>query len=494
MDKASKSPSPSPTRRSWDRWHGFWYTVRLWHRSRQHWVRTLLWLLLLLVPCGLIGLAAMRAHGNDPTEDLLRAQRQFEQGGWDQAALSYRRVLWTTPDSDQARIGLARVAEQQGELSRAMALMSRLAEGRSSLATSAHRWIAEKLLAVKPEPSPAQVQQIQKHLEAGIASSPDDLWFREQLGKLYVRRGQLLKAVEQYRAAAVQQPRAYLAIASLLNQLGQPDDAQKATKQAIQTFQAILTREPTDLSARQSLAAALVMSNQLDEAEATLTQGLQLASDPSLRLSLANLNVIRFQKVADDPKTPFRDKLTWLTNTLQLVPQHPEAMAGLAHLTGVSGADAATAQKELRAALADGQAPAMVHMILGTIASNQGELDRAIFHFEQALAIDPRMPAVANNLAWVLFQADKANADRALELTNQALERAPEHVELRATRGVILLHKQQPRAAITDLEFALQRDPRRPDLHESLADAYERIGDASLAAEHRKHQQTAAKP
>ncbi len=480
--------------RFWDRWHGFWYTVGLWRRSRTHGLRTLACALLILVLCGVVGLAALEGRSDLDARYLVQAQQHFEQERWDQAALSYRRVLWSAPGNPQARIGLALVAEQQGDLPRAMSLMDNVAQGGSELAVAAHRWIAEKLLQVRPEPSPAQLLQAQTHLERAAASSKDDLALRELLGKVYVRRGLLQKAAEQYRAAAGQQPRAYLAMAALYRQLGQTAEADSAAGRAIQAFQALLNRDPTDVAARQALAAAHVMKDELDEAETLLAQGLKLAPDPSLRLALANLNVLRFQRAIDDPQTPFRDKLTWLTNALQLVPQHPDAMASLAHLTAGQGAEGETAQKELRAALAEGQAPAIVHMILGTIASDRGDLKQAAFHFEQALAIDPRMPAVANNLAWVLFQADKSNADRALELTNQAIERSPDDAELRATRGVIRLHQGQVREAIVDLEFALQREPNRPDLHESLADAYEKLGDADLAAQHRELSKPSAKP
>ena len=64
----------------------------------------------------------------------------------------------------------------------------------------------------------------------------------------------------------------------------------------------------------------------------------------------------------------------------------------------------------------------------------------------------------------------------------------PENAHYRETRGQILIKLQRWSDAVRDLELALNGMPESQPIHRSLAEAYEQLGDATLAAAHRAQQ------
>ncbi len=95
-------------------------------------------------------------------------------------------------------------------------------------------------------------------------------------------------------------------------------------------------------------------------------------------------------------------------------------------------------------------------------------------------------PAVANNLAWILAHADPPDLARALELGNQAVALRPNDARFRDTRGRILVKMKRWNEALTDLELVLRSEPEQTDLHQLLAEVYDRLGSNEMATEHRR--------
>src|SRR5262249_30994039 len=99
--------------------------------------------------------------------------------------------------------------------------------------------------------------------------------------------------------------------------------------------------------------------------------------------------------------------------------------------------------RQVRDALHDlllkGQTPAVVHLTLGIDAWEQGKVDDARRHWEQAYQLAPDMAVVGNNLAWVLANFEPVDLPRALELCNSLVERFPTQLVYRGTRGHVLV-------------------------------------------------------
>jgi predicted Zn-dependent protease len=68
----------------------------------------------------------------------------------------------------------------------------------------------------------------------------------------------------------------------------------------------------------------------------------------------------------------------------------------------------------------------------------------------------------------------------------EAAQRLSKHPESYDTLGTILMKLGRPSEALVQLETALRSLPGRPALHRKLADVYQQLGNAKLAAEHRQ--------
>lgn len=481
---AAAAESTGPIRLR-DRWRGLLIAARVWRRSRTHRLVALLGLLGVLA----LGAVLTAAAWQSPLELQARyarwAQRAEQAGQWQAASLYYQRCLTLAPYNHGARYGLALVSDRLGDVALATALMTELAQGTSTAEPAARLWLVQRLLPSGARPSPEQLAAVQPHLERLVQLQPTNLAVQENLARVYASRGLVAKAIDQFRQLGLRQPSAYLSLAALLRNQGQIAASEESARRAVEALERRLAQEPRDLEALSGLATAHVLLTQYESAEQVLHQALALSQDPALKRALANVYLTHDRARSNDPGTTLGDRVRWLSAALELVPGHPEALASLARLSGVEGPEAEQASSRLKQALAEGQAPAVVHLILGNQAFDRGRLQEARLHLDQALALDPKLAVVANNLAWVLFQSDRSQAERALELVNRAIELDASDPEFRATRGMILAHKGRWPEAVIDLERALTSDARRPDLHQALAEAYEHLGDPELAARHR---------
>lgn len=123
---------------------------------------------------------------------------------------------------------------------------------------------------------------------------------------------------------------------------------------------------------------------------------------------------------------------------------------------------------------------------IGTEAAVEGDWGTAQRAFERAISQEPNNSVALNNLAFVLLKKG-AQLDKALVASNRAIELKPDSFHLRETRGQILVKLKQWKQAVPDLEFALNGIPDSLEIHQSLAKAYEALGNVQLAAVHRQY-------
>ncbi len=123
-------------------------------------------------------------------------------------------------------------------------------------------------------------------------------------------------------------------------------------------------------------------------------------------------------------------------------------------------------------------------------------------YLENATKIDPKNDVAANNLANLLYKLEPYDPERALSLTQGVLSRNPENPIYLETRGQILARLGRAQEAIDDLTRCLVPFPEVPEIHETLAGCYRKIGNDVLAKAHQdrfeelkaRAKSTAAKP
>lgn len=466
---------------------GVVYHVQAWVFTRR------LWLLLPALPALVVGggvLAVFASQFGGPDDELvsrydLAVEDALARDDLAAAKVYSRKLVLLDELGPTTRYALARLAEHEGDLPRAHRLMSHLAPTTGSGHPPAHFWMAKQLLESQAQGTADDGDALVHHLEEALNSPDSRQQAHEWLGQLHLANEDLDKAATHLEAAAARRPELYLTLAEI--RARQKDDAHllKALKLADEHFQDRVERDANDVAARVSLAKGKFIGGDYEEAERILLDGITNADDRRLREALTRVYVAMADQYTSDNPQDLAERLGLLTKALDYTPNHPDTLNRLATFVQYTGPEADTARAMLKDLLANGEIPATVHLVLGSAAAADGRWNEARLHLEQAYRADKRLPAVLNNLAWALTNADPPELDRALSLADAAVELAPTHPEIRATRGQIQARLERWHDAISDLELALADFPDRATLHKVLADAYAALGDDEMAERHR---------
>ena len=111
---------------------------------------------------------------------------------------------------------------------------------------------------------------------------------------------------------------------------------------------------------------------------------------------------------------------------------------------------------------------------LGTMLLESGELDGAISHFQEALAIDPNLAGAHYNMGTALAQ--KGKVDEAIVEYQKALAIDPGFDKAHANLGAALMENGEWDAAIDHFQKALAVSPIMAGTHASLGIAFARKG------------------
>lgn len=378
----------------------------------------------------------------------------------------------------------AKARQKQGEdlFNRTRAMMNTLATPDKQGYGPAHVWWARLLWQNR---SPATLQLAETHLRRALQINADDIDANQILGQLYLLTGQLQKAETHLSIAIKARPALHLALAELYRRQGTKDLARLHAQKAQGYFRQLAQSDIDNHDARLRWAQATLLLEDFPTAIGILQEGSRLSGSQSYRGPLSGVYVAWADALARNPKTPVSERLARLQQAIQLEPGNLEALTRLTAITKTKDEAAAEqARAALRTLLAEGKNPAIVHLMLGVDAQSRNQVEEARRHYEQAYKLSPNTPVVVNNLAWALAHSDKPDLKEALNLINMVLQRAPNQVRFRETRGQILAKMGDYDAALTDLEAALPTLRGYPALHKTLAEIYRKRGELSTAAEH----------
>src|SRR5262249_965125 len=140
-----------------------------------------------------------------------------------------------------------------------------------------------------------------------------------------------------------------------------------------------------------------------------------------------------------DPRTTPGELLELLSKGLAADPTNKDLLNRLLAGLGKPGKESDEARAALAKLLASGKATAFAHFALSVDPCPGTTRAEGRSHLERAHETEPRMPVVANNLAWTLAQSDKPDLPRALGLADLAVEQEPTNPAFRDTRGHVYL-------------------------------------------------------
>ena len=305
----------------------------------------------------------------------------------------------------------------------------------------------------------------------------------------YRATGQLEPCIRAFEGAARSNPDHYFSAADLCSFNRDRDSADKLMKLARDEFRRRLAKDPLDTKSRIQLVQAMAKLEQFDEAEQTVRAGMQLQSDDAnLVQALANLELIRYER-ANQLQQSLDTRLEHLLKAFNILRDPSIVFDRMVRL--YREAKDENDKLKIRAffdeQLQQKEATPVGHFALSVIAVLEEDTDEAIRQLERTLELDPEQTLVKNNLAWLLAARESPDLDRAVELANSAVSKAPQIATYRDTLGTILLKRGDAAQAVTELERALPGMPPndRYKVHRKLAQAYQSMGNEELAERHR---------
>jgi len=417
-------------------------------------------------------------HYEDAARDAL------DEDDDDAAKVLYDKLVRLDSTEPKYRFALALLAARQDDVERARRLMAQLAPLDETGYGPAHFWLANDRLKEKEKTSD-DLRFTQTHLLRAVDAEPNNIRAHALLSQMYAGKNDPQRAADHLEQVVDRQPMTRMGLALLYAQLGRSEEATEQARHYADYCTHQLENDPGNDNLRLNLARAEALLGNYKLSAEMLRKAMAESNDARYRHMLASVLASWSDRL---PSKQFSKKLELIQQAVTLAPDNPAVLQRLARFVLRESAEAEQVRKQLHEILASGKAQSTIHMILGTLATQEDDLDTAVLHLEQAYRQNPGMPSVANNLAWALAHRDPPQLDRALKLADAAVQLAPRNAQIRETRGAIHIKLKNWKDAITDLETALPGLPSKTQnkVHADLALAYENLGDRVLASKHRE--------
>jgi tetratricopeptide (TPR) repeat protein len=460
-----------------------------------------------------------------------RAQTMMRTKDYPEALVCYERLAHLQGDPPEILFEMARAAQLAGKPERCDQIMNQLAplndKDHVGLA-KAHLWMARRLLA--GETNPVRRQLAEAHLLMSIEGGVEDKGLAYGLlGEMYFAKGNLDDAERCFRNAMKDRPGVRLRLAVLYARQGKLAQSRDEAKSAVNILSNVAKANLFALEYRLQWAEAVTFLEDFQGAVDILREGLT-TGEPIYNEALAQTYVAWFDHLSRQG-APMNQRLAMVEIGLRWNPknfalldrllmvagihQYPQVSArqvttafgliaaGAPPLDSITlwvasqEADSLEGARKLRELIAS-EPTSQLHFALGVYENQRQNFKPALLHFEQSHKMNPSVPTVANNLAWLLLHTSPDELPKALDLINTAIKLEPRDKNFNDTRGRIRYKmgvrkadagdavgaNKEFRAALDDLEEAVPYTPIGPDLHRALADVYRRLDDPKMAEMH----------
>ncbi len=435
------------------------------------------------------------------------------------ALACYERLAQLQQDRPDVVFELALAADAAGQHDRCLNLMQQLAPLDKIGYAKAHLWSGVRLFT-HPSSGPLQREQAEGHLLRALEAGIDDkeaahAW----LGEVYLSKRMLDQAETNMLLAVGTKRQFRLRLALIYRIKGDEKRVKEQAQLAANHYRPLAEADLYDHFARLKWAEATAFLDDFPQTVLILKKGLNGSGDDLYRTALARTYVswFDFLTIQGNPNPSLR--MAVLESGLQYDPKNLALLNRLLAVTGIGArgletpvsiistiglgaalsgpplaaglvatqfAEANEARNSLRQMLAKGQVTAPIHFALGVDAWENGRVKEAHLHWDRALELSPDTPVLLNNLAWLFYQTDPTKLPKALQLVNLAIEKSPDEINFRDTRGHILVKMGRHKEALKDLEAVLPLSPNKASLHRTLALVYAQLDSPTMAAEHER--------
>ena len=306
--------------------------------------------------------------------------------------------------------------------------------------------------------------------EQALAREADDLRYRQQLGVVCSRLGELDQAAAALEAVLdAQQHR----LAEAAHELGHVYVRQGRIECALAAYRQAATSRPGEPAYQRSVASALHRLGQIAEAEAVLQE--VLAADNADADAYAGLG----QLYADAGR--LQEAIECYVKAVALRPAEADYYAAIGRLRRTLG-DLSGARAALQRAAELDASDAALHFELGQACEACGEYEAALAAYRHAARLDPR--SVAYQLRLGALLREHGYDDEAALVLRSVLDLRPDSAEAHGELAMLLWRQGSHEQALEAYRRALALDPHNAGYEHALGLAYRQSGQLRAAARH----------
>jgi predicted Zn-dependent protease len=358
----------------------------------------------------------------------------------------------------------------------------------------------------------ATITALRRDLEKNTANAQS----ANLLGRILAATGDFTEAIRVLQPVAEQKPEFRFLLAQYQLQSGEQSDAERGLTALADDSLKELSAAPDNTSLMTVYVDSLILLRRSEEALKYLNQRLRSAPDSALVTPEWNAKLKSMRAAASlalfDQKTGYSPehampgapamsefvlqgveradypKLMNLLKTATTTEATRDAaiqrICGLAMETGPLARRADALMLELRS---EGALAVSVLNIAGMEAMLRKQPLKALEYLEMGNVLSEKKdPLILNNLAVAILKTPERDLRKALQCSALALELVPDHPDLLATQGEILLIMGRAADAVNELQKSLREDASNSQTHLLIAEAYDRLKQKQKAEDHRE--------
>lgn len=405
------------------------------------------------------------------------------------ARLALVNLTFRYPERAEYRMQQAIIEEKLGNDALALKIIQSLAATKRD--SMAALWLITKQFSFEDlgKWTPEKHQQFRQLMDIALKDvrGPNKVAAHTIMANYLLAVGAPREALQHLQSVAGKDPDALLRVAGLYAEIGDRTATKKWAERSLLNYEEQQLTSSNDKELRLNLARALILLEREEEAHQRLSEMYAATGDQNLAQASGEALVAWANRIRDqEPATQENliRRLALVKRAIDLAPKSAVVLDAVIQVTIQCAEDQSEQVATVRQALLQGVDAENMHFIEGTVELLRGNIEKADAHLALAAIEHPELPGVLNNMAVALYQRSSPDYEKALALSNSALDRL-DHPYFRETRGQILLKLKEYNRAILDLEAALKAPELAGPVHESLAVAYSAVGEEELSEQHR---------
>ena len=389
---------------------------------------------------------------------LALAKLEMDEGDLTKAAVNFDNVLLYDSKNDQAMLGLAQLAERNGDVDKALEWVKKASK-------EARDGLLARILLTRYYVSTDNFGQASMLAEETVKQYDADYRSLQLLAFVQLQKRQMNQAVVTLQQVVNKRPKdpaAYIRLASvqaaIKDYTSAFDNINKALAIDSENFNALVALAKIE-SIRGNLNNTIKIGSKLEKDNQKLSIGLVIQGDAYTQLNDYKTAVLKFE---------------------QAYKKQPSAAIALSYSKALfASGNQKGSLKPLEDWLGKNPGNSKMQLILGTAYQSVGLMDEAITMLEGLLQSEPENAFVLNNLSWAYYEANDA---RALQYAEKAHRLRPEIAAITDTLGWLLVQEGSVKKGAKILEKAVEQSKGEvPEIQYHYAAALHKLGQVNKA-------------